>query len=293
MTGLSNYSAGAILNYLSGSVQIFGLPQLSLALFTTVGSDDGTGFVEPVGNNYSRVQLSGAVATTLATPAGNNVLTMGGGVPAFVTPGMLIYDLNTAGVIPAGTAVVSITSTTVTMSASAAGIGVQDMDTIAFSAFNLSSGSSPSILSNKTTITFPTPSGTWGTCVGWGLYDQFNNLIASDFLGGYDWLPVEVNGSAPAIWTAKNNGYLSSDNFVFTTEYGGVAPVLTAGSLLGLLTVQSPTLDTFTAKSGATAINTATSGSGMVRKVVPQLITSGNPVAFAGGAPGGLVVKLA
>lgn len=293
MTGVTNFAAKGFLNHLAGVQQIFPLPQVSLALFTAVGADDGTGFTEPVGNGYARVQITGTVATTLTTPPGNNVLTFFG-TPAFVTAGMLISDLSIAGVIPAGTTVVSFTPTTVTMSGSATGSGVGDMDGICFTGFNLASGSAPSILSNLITITFPTPTGSgWGTIIAWGLFNESNVLMTWDYLGGFDWLPVEISNASPAVFTAKNHGYLAADNFVFSTEYGGVAPVLSAGSLSGLLTVQSPTTDTFTGKSGATAINTVTTGSGMVRKVVPQIVSAGTIISFAGGVPGGLVISMA
>jgi hypothetical protein len=71
--------------------------------------------------------------TTAATVQSNTTLTFGGGVPAGVVPGMMIYDATTpAALTAATTTVVSTTPTTVTMSAGATSTTVGSGDTIRF-----------------------------------------------------------------------------------------------------------------------------------------------------------------
>jgi len=70
------------------------------------------------------------LVTSTATASGST-LTFAA-VPASVTAGMLVTDATHASVIPAGTTVVSTTSTTVTLSASVTGSGVASGDTINF-----------------------------------------------------------------------------------------------------------------------------------------------------------------
>jgi len=212
MTGLTDYSADNVLNYIVGKSAMPTLPSTYLALFTAVGGDNGSGFSEISGNSYSRVALSG--------------------------------DWNSAG------------------------------------------GDAPSTITNGAAITFPTPSGSWGTIIAWGIYDASSggNLLAWDYLGNYVWLPVYITNASPAVFDAKGNRYSNGDNFVFSTEYGGTAPTLSQGSLSGLLTAESPSGDSFTAQTGATAINTSASGSGMVRKVASQAIANNVVVTFASSA---------
>jgi len=86
MTGLTDYSADNVLNYIVGKTAMPSLPTTWLALFTAVGTDGGTGFTEVSGNNYSRAALSGdwsaasgdapssitnGSAITFATPSGS------------------------------------------------------------------------------------------------------------------------------------------------------------------------------------------------------------------------------
>lgn len=73
---------------------------------------------------------SNSVNTSAATASGA-VLTFSA-VPAGVAVGQLVVDKTTTTVIPAGTTVLSFTSTTVTMSASVTGGGVGSGDTIGF-----------------------------------------------------------------------------------------------------------------------------------------------------------------
>lgn len=60
MTGLSQYSAENVLNYVVGKTAMPALPTAYLALFTAVGTDAGTGFTEVSGGGYARVATSAA-----------------------------------------------------------------------------------------------------------------------------------------------------------------------------------------------------------------------------------------
>lgn len=74
---------------------------------------------------------SETLTATAATAAGNAILTFAS-VPGSIVAGLPVYDLTTPGVIPAGTTVLSVTATTVTLSANVAGAGVGKLDTISF-----------------------------------------------------------------------------------------------------------------------------------------------------------------
>jgi hypothetical protein len=71
------------------------------------------------------------LTTTGPTAAANRTLHFAA-VPGTILPGMLIVDVAAAGVIPAGTTVVSTTTVTVEMSQSASGSGVRSGDKIEF-----------------------------------------------------------------------------------------------------------------------------------------------------------------
>lgn len=69
MAGKTDYSARASLNYITGRAAPPPLPQAFMALFTTAGSDNGTGFVEVSGGGYARVATTPA---TWAAPSGSS-----------------------------------------------------------------------------------------------------------------------------------------------------------------------------------------------------------------------------
>jgi hypothetical protein len=150
--------------------------------------------------------------------------------------------------------------------------------------WNNATGSAPSLITNANPLVFPTASAAWGTVIGFGLYDAATggNLNAWDYFGNFPWLPTTITAAAPAVFTQHAHNYVAgTDNVVFSTEYGGVAPAISAGSLAGLLAVATaPTVDTFT----VTGVSTSGSGEGMVRKVVSQVIPSGVQPSFAAGS---------
>src|ERR1035437_6064691 len=109
--------------------------------------------------------------------------------------------------------------------------------------WNAATGTGPSYSTNAAGITFPAPSGSWGTVLAFGLYDDptAGNLMDWDYLGPGLWLPVTLSSASPGVWTVPAHGYAASDSVVYTTEYGGTAPGLVGGSgaLSGTLTVQA------------------------------------------------------
>ena len=54
MSGFTDRTSQAILNHIVGKTAMFGLPQAFVALFTAVGIDAGTGFIEVIDGGYSR-----------------------------------------------------------------------------------------------------------------------------------------------------------------------------------------------------------------------------------------------
>lgn len=292
MPGLADYSAQSLLDWETGNVAMPALAARYLGLFTAMPtSDAGTGGTEVSGGSYARVQIAGNAATNGATASGNAVLHFAS-TPAWVVAGMTVRD-NTAGsVIPTGTTVLSVTGTTVTMSANATGGGVGSGDTINFSAFPSSSASSgtepavaPASVASGAAITFAQATANWGTVVGFGIYDALTsgNLINFDYVGAYGWLPATMSAASPGVITSDAHGYAANDNVVVTTKYGGTLPTFSQSNLTGLLVVVSPTTDTFTVTNGGTAVNTSSTGDFQVRKVLTQSVPSGVTAAFAAG----------
>lgn len=287
MTGLSNYSADNLLNYVSGGVAFPALPSVFMALFTAVGTDAGTGFTEVSGGSYARMQVAGNAATNGTTASGNATLHFAT-TPAWVQPGMLVSDTTSGSVIPSGTTVLSVTGTTVVMSANATGGGVGSGDTINFTAFApAASGTAPSTIANGSIVTFAQATASWGTVIAFGLYDASTsgNLLAWDFIGNFSWLPFEVpTGSNPS-FSVKGNGFLSNDPLVFTQEYGGSLPSASTGTFTGynILFAASPTTDATnvdTVSGPSTPVVLTSSGSGMVRKITQQPVAINVTVTF-------------
>lgn len=282
MAGLSDYTAQALGNWVTGQVAMPSLPSVYMALFTTMPSNSGGSGTEVSGGSYARVQVAGAVATSAATASGTTLTFTS--VPSWVTTGMTVRDATTSSVIPANTTVSSKTSTTVTISNAVTGGGVGSGDSITFSAFAgsaASSGSEPatilpvSVTNTNVAITFPTSTASWGTVVGAALYDASTsgNLIDFDWLGNYKWLPFSCTSASPGVLTVPAHGYSNSDTVVVTAKDGGTLPT-TGGSWAGLLTVASVATDTFTA-----GVNTTSTGDGLVRKVASQVVS--NNVTFS------------
>jgi hypothetical protein len=284
-TGLSDYSAKAQLNWLTGQVAMPALPNVWLSLYTAVGADDNTGFTEVTGGAYARQQVAGNVATNGTTANGNATLHFAS-VPAWIVAGMSIYDTTGSGLIPAATTVSTTTGTTVVMSANATGAGVGSGDNIVFSAFAAPTGTGPSQATNSAaTITFPQATANWGTAIAFGLTDASTSgdLLSWDYLGNHAWLPAYVTAASPAVLDIKAHGYSIADTVAFSTEYGGTAPSFSQSNFTGLLAVIATNFatDVISVSNASTNVNTSTSGSGMVRKVLQQSIPINTQASFA------------
>jgi hypothetical protein len=289
MSGLTDYSADAQLNWLTGSVAMPPLPSVWMALFTGVGNDSGAGFAEvaTAGTGYARAQVAGNLTTSAPTAVGNAVLNFAAAVPAWVVPGMRVFDLTSGAAIPAGTSVLSVTGSTVTMSNNAAAPGVGTGDSIRFTAFGSPSGSAPSQISNSGQINFPTATATWGTVLGFGLYDAAaaGNLLDWDYLGNFVWQPSTVSAASPAVITSHNHNFSAGDPVVWSIEFGGVSPTFSQSNFTGVLVVTAPvTADTYTVTNGGTAVNTSGTGSGSMRKIIQQQVPTGVTASFIAGA---------
>lgn len=292
MSGLSDYTAKNLLNWLTGGVAQPSLPSVWLALFTAVGTDAGSGFTEVSGGSYARVQVAGTQATNGTTASGNPTLHFAS-TPSWIVAGMEIYNSTTPSSISAATTVLSVTGTTVTMSANAAGAGVGSGDTIIFTAFSTATGTGPSTITNNSAITLPASTANWGTVIAFGLYDASSsgNLLLWDFLGNYPWIPFEStnvgSGNGP-VFSVKANAYSNTDPVVLTAEYGGTLPTLTAGTITAYTPnfVANQATDSLTLQqtSGGSAITSSSTGSGMMRKITQQSIPSGITASFAASA---------
>src|ERR1700733_2888163 len=93
MTGLTNYSADNLMNYLTGQITMPALPSVFLALFTAVGTDAGTGFTEvsTSGTAYARVQVAGTQVTNGATTTASPTISIAS-VASWIVAGMSVYD---------------------------------------------------------------------------------------------------------------------------------------------------------------------------------------------------------
>lgn len=286
MTGLTDYSSKAVLNWLTGQASMPALAAVFLGLLTAVGTDAGSGFTEvsSSGTAYARVQVGGSVAATASFTTGSPNITMTAN-PGWVVPGMSVYDTTNGFFI--GT-VLTYVGTALVLTGNAAHASAGSTDNLTFSAFAQAAGTAPSSTVTGAIINFVQSTGAgFGTVIAFGLFDALTsgNLTSWDFLGNFAWLPFEVPTASSTI-TAKGHGYASNDPVVFTAEYGGTLPTLSTGTMTGYTVnfVASPATDTFgadTTSGPATPIVTTSSGSGMVRKIVQQSVPANVVVSFA------------
>lgn len=284
MSGLSDFTARNLLNYVTGQIAEPALPSVWLALFTAAPTDAGTGGTEvsTSGTAYARIQVAGTATTNGATTTSSPTLSFAS-TPAWITAGMKVYDTTTGQAI--GT-VQSTGGTTVTLTGNASN-AVGNGDVLSFSAFGNATGSAPSSVTNNAAISFAQATGSgFGTVIAFGLYDASTsgNLLLWDYLGNFSWLPCTISSASPGVITAKGHGYSAADSAIFSTEYGGTAPTFSQSNLTGTLAVVSPATDTFTVTNSGTAVNTSSTGSGAIRKIIQQSIPSGVTASFAASA---------
>ncbi len=152
--------------------------------------------------------------------------------------------------------------------------------------WNAATGSAPSYITNALQLNFPDPTGSWGVVIGFGLFDAptTGNLGAWDYLGAGLWLPCTVSNASPGVITAKAHSFSVADIVEFTNEYGGTSPTFSQSNFTGQLAVAHAATDTLDVTNAATQVNTNSTGSGMIRKLVSQTIGSGGLVYFPVGA---------
>ena len=282
MAGLSDYTAQAILNFQTGRSPFPASASRYLALFTTAPtSDSGTGATEVSGGAYARVQIAGALAAAATWTTSTPNITMGVSNPGWVVAGMNVYDTTSGAQI--GT-VSSYTGTALVLTANAAAASSGSTDTLQFSAFPAASASSgtepavtPSNTVNNAAVTFAQSTASWGTVTSYGIYDALTagNLLSWDYLGNYKWLPFTCTSASPGVLTSTAHGYSTSDPLVVSTKAVGTLPT-TAGSWAGVLTCTVITVDTF-----SVAVNTTSTGDGLVRKIVQQPIPANAVFIFS------------
>lgn len=147
-----------------------------------------------------------------------------------------------------------------------------------------SAGSEPAVtpasITNAAAITFPAATANWGTVVAFGLFDALTvgNLLAWDYIGNYPWVPFSASLASPSVLTAPGHGLTNGDPVVLTSKFGGVLPA-TAGSWAGIKTVAGVAGDTFNV-----AVNTTTTGEGLIRKILQQAVPTGIQPTFAIGS---------
>lgn len=286
MSGLSDYAAALALNWETGNSPMPTALNRFLALFTVAPTADaGTGGTEVSGGSYARVQVAGAVAATASFTTGSPNMTMTAN-PGWVVPGMNAYDLTNSQQI--GT-VLTYVGTALVLTGNAAHASSGSTDSIQFSAWPGASGSTgtepavtpANVTNSNASISFAQASASWGTVVGWGLYDASSagNLITWDYLGNYKWLPFSCTSASPGVLTVDSAADASAINTagacVVTSKYGGTLPT-TAGSFAGILTPAGLSSNTFNV-----GVNTTSVGAGLVRGVLQQPIAINVTASFS------------
>src|SRR5271166_2719665 len=100
MSGASDYSGKALLNWLAGAIAMPALPAgVWLGLMTAVDADSGTGGTEvsTAATGYARVQVAGSLAANSTWTTGVAAITMNVSNPGWVVPGMQVFDPTVAG----------------------------------------------------------------------------------------------------------------------------------------------------------------------------------------------------
>lgn len=278
MTGFTDYTAKNIANYLTGQIPEPALPAVYLGLFTTLPTDANTGGTEVSGGSYTRVQVAGSVAATASFTTGSPNITMTSN-PGWVTPGMTVYDTTNSQAI--GT-VSTYVGTALVLTANALHASSGSTDNLTFSAFGNATGSAPSTIANTAVVTFAAATANWGTVVGWGLFDALTsgNYLFGDFIGNYPWQPGFITSASPGVFDVHAHGFNVADSLMFSTEYGGTAPTFSQSNFTGILVVAHAATDTFDVTNGGTAVNTSSTGDGLVRKVAVQPINTGTTPSF-------------
>ena len=283
MSGLSDYSAQAVINWATGNRAFPALGNRFLALFTTAPTgDSGSGAVEVSGGAYARIQIAGAVAATAAFTTASPNITMTTN-PGWVVAGMNVYDATNSTQI--GT-VLTYSGTALVLTANAAAASTGSTDSLVFSAFpaaTASSGTEPAVTpaqaATGSAINFVQSTAAWGTVVAFGVYDAVTggNFLWFDYLGAYKWSPFSCTLASPGVITCTDQTFVNGQYAAVTAKFGGTLPA-TAGSWAGILTVAGVSGSTFNL-----SVNTTAAGDGLVRQVTQQVVPINNVVTFSSG----------
>lgn len=154
---------------------------------------------------------------------------------------------------------------------------------ITLSEFN-SNNAAPFVLANNAAISFPTATASWGNIVAFGIYDASTggNLLFWDYLGFSDWWLFTCSAAspgklfAPGITANSVPQLANTDNVQIQDVFGGKLPTGLSDSTV--YTVNNLSSDTFDV-----GVDTTTTGSGMVRKVMNITVNSGFTFTFATG----------
>lgn len=276
MAGLSDYEAQRQLNDSTGAIPLtVANSSRFLALYSTAPtSDAGTGGTEISGNGYARVQVAGALTAGASWTTSSTTITLASTAPAWLLAlgtngsGVNVYSMTAGQQI--GT-VSSVSGTTVTLTTTAAHNSSGASDSVQFSAFPLASASSgaepattPANVTNGAQINFAQSTGAWSNVTSFGVYDASSsgNLYYWDYTGNGKWSEFTCTSASPGVLTVTDQTFTNGNSAVVSSKVGGTLPT-TAGSWAGLLTVAGVSGSTFNL-----AVNTTSTGNGMVRPVV-------------------------
>jgi hypothetical protein len=265
-------------------------------------SDAGTGGTECSAGNYARVQFSGNLAAASSGgPWSGTTITLSATAPAWLLAlgtngsGCNVFDVTTGKQI--GT-VSSITTTTVTLTGTASN-AVANSDTLQFSAFPLPSASTgapgaaqvPVSSASGSQINYAANGATgWtGNPIYWQVYDALTsgNCLYGDYMGNYAWLPWTCTLASPGVLSAHAHGYSNNDPVAISFKLGGTIPTFGQSNFTndaGTLLVANSTTDTFTLTNASTAVNTSSTGDGMVRKLVSYTVGVSTTFSIAAGS---------
>lgn len=276
----SAYFAPKVLNFVGGSQAMPALAGRWLALFTAAPTDASDTATEVTGGAYARVQVAGTVAATATWTTATPNITMTTN-PGWVVPGMTVYDATNSNVI--GT-VSTYSGTALVLTANALHASTGSTDSLNFSIWPAASSAGPSTATSAAAVTFPQATASWGNVNSWGIYDASTsgNLVEWDWLGNDPWFPCTITLASPGVVTAigitagSSPTLANGASVVFTARFGGTLPVAITAETVD--TVAGLSADTFNV-----AINTASTGAGMVRAVTVQPIAINVTASFASG----------
>ena len=302
MSGLSDYAAGSNLAFCTGQIGKTAPTSLWLALFTVPPtSDAGTGGTEVSGGSYARPQIAGQLAMTGSTSTSLTTFTLTSNAPQWLvslgtsstssaTGGTGVTVWTTAGVFVGTIATngASTSSTTITLTSNAAVVTSTNIQFSAFSAPAASTGNPepntlPSSITNGASVPFVQATASWGTVVGFGIYDTLasaTNLYAFDYLGNFKWIPFSCTSASPGVLTTDLSADVPVNGSIcaVTQKYGATLPT-TAGSWSYPLTSAGSSANTFNL-----GVNTSTTGGGLFRQVLQQPIAINVTASFAASA---------